>query len=258
MNIFPRMELRMHFGLKHKVRTARRWLVMALYNHQKWMAEIRNSQHEVLSANPNPKYPGAYERIEKRFWLYIPKWITELKQSGFQAKRVLDIGCAYGTLSVFAKRLFGCEIYCTDFTDVYLSPILRDRHGFHFAINNIENDEIPWPDKFDIIVFTEVIEHLNFHPVPTLQKIRGLLAPGGKLFVSTPDASEWGRITEYYARIEDIPWPVKSQEVVDAHIWQYTLNELEDSVHKGGFRIDKFRYSPGSPSRHFNLQLSVN
>ena len=191
------------------------------------------------------------------YWLRIPQWMTDLSAEGFKAERVLDIGCAYGTFALYCRRTFDCEVYCIDFTDIYLSPALREKHAFHFAVNNIEREDFPWPIRFDAIIFTEVIEHLNFHPLPTLQKIRNLLTPGGKLFLSTPDAAEWGRATRYYSRLDDIPPPGKPLTVVDDHVWQYAKEELLDVLDKSGFTIDRFGYSPGTPNRHFNIQASA-
>jgi predicted SAM-dependent methyltransferase len=45
---------------------------------------------------------------------------------------------------------------------------------------------------------TEVLEHLNFHPVPTLKKVYNLLSENGALYLSTPDAYEWGKVNKYY------------------------------------------------------------
>ena len=49
----------------------------------------------------------------------------------------------------------------------------------------------PISDKADIIVFLEVIEHIN-NPVLALRNIKDVLKPGGLLILSTPNP-EWSR-----------------------------------------------------------------
>jgi len=159
---------------------------------QGWAKEIHRCQQEVSETDAHPHYLKAYRDAELWYWLHIPSWMTDLSKAGFKVNKVLDVGCAYGTLALFSQRMFNCEIYCTDFTDIYLSEKLKQNYNFNFAVNNIEREEFPWPLQFDVIIFTEVLEHLNFHPKPTLRKLRSLLLSNGKLFLTTPDAKEWG------------------------------------------------------------------
>jgi 2-polyprenyl-3-methyl-5-hydroxy-6-metoxy-1,4-benzoquinol methylase len=221
------------------------------------MREVRSCQREIAAIAENPFYAKNYRGEETWYWLRIPGWMSELAASGFRVRRALDIGCAYGTLALFCRRTFDCEIYCTDFNDVCLSPALRNEYAFHFAINNIERDDFPWELRFEAVIFTEVLEHLNFHPLSTLRKIRDLLTPDGKLFLTTPDAEEWGRATRYYSRLDEIPELKPDSPTVDDHVWQYTKDELFGVLEESGLKIDRFSYSPGTPNRHFNLQASV-
>ena len=106
---------------------------------------------------------------------------------------------------------------------------------------------------FDRIYLTEVLEHFNFHPLITLRKIRDHLSENGKLYLSTPDAAEWGRVDKYYTAISDIPLPDKSMQIIDDHIYQYNKDELLLLLNEAGFSVDKFDYSPGVGLQHFNI-----
>jgi len=192
---------------------------------------------------------------EIHYWIHIAEWLSE-ESKRRDVSNVLDIGGAYGTLSVYCQKLFGNEIYCSDFMDEYLSRQLIEKYNIHFKVNNIELDPLPWDRKFDMIIFTEILEHLNFHPVPTLRKIRDSLSDDGVLFLSTPDASQWGRVTKYYQSLSEIPEALRGQPVIDDHVWQYEKSELLDVVDAAGFKVLKFAYSPGLLNRHFNLMLA--
>ncbi|MGH1566708.1 MAG: methyltransferase domain-containing protein [Nitrosopumilus sp.] len=85
--------------------------------------------------------------------------------------------------------------------------VLNHLHSFEFVLKisiliRIANcDDIFLLKKFDIVIFTEVLEHFNFHPVMILKKIHSLLKSPDKLYLSTPDSHEWGKITKYYKKI---------------------------------------------------------
>jgi predicted SAM-dependent methyltransferase len=130
---------------------------------------------------------------------------------------------------------------------------VRKEFGLEFQRGNAELDPVPWTGRFDVILMTEVLEHFNFQPVPTLRKIRDALAPGGVFFLSTPDSKEWGVDVKYYKHLSDLPVPTRDKPIVDDHVWQYSLDELRGVLQQAGFSIKRLEYS-GSP-RHFNVML---
>jgi len=224
-----------------------------------YMREIFLCQNEILKLASHPHYVNIYKNSEIYYWKNIAKWLYKSHQRN-EIKKCLDIGCAYGTLALFCKRLFNSDIYCIDYIDTYISRELIERYKFKFQVNNIELDEFPWETKFDIIIFTEILEHLNFHPTITLKKIRNLLTDDGVLYLSTPDAARWGRVTKYYASLDLIPPPNRDMPIVDDHVYQYNKTELINVISDAGFKIDKFAYSPGILNRNrcFNLALKKN
>lgn len=221
-------------------------------------ALLAEAQAEISARDPHPYYLQAYRAAEFAYWSEIPAWMAE-DFTERRIRRCLDIGCAYGTLLRYVQLLTGCEAFGIDFVDTYLSPSLRSAGGIRFAVCNIELDALPWPPGFDVIVLTEVLEHFNFHPVPTLRKISGLLSPGGLLYLSTPDASQWGRVYKYYSSYRSMPMPAESlrHRIVDDHVWQYDRQELLEIMRDAGLHILRWSYSPGVVHRHFNLTLTV-
>jgi len=52
---------------------------------------------------------------------------------------------------------------------------------------DLNKEKLPYPDnQFDIIIFTEVIEHI-YNPGFVLKEINRILKPKGKLYLSTPN-----------------------------------------------------------------------
>lgn len=225
-----------------------------------WVQEIYETQREIAQqsdrgfyetqqtgtdiSDNKVSYP-TYRSSEIYFWNPIIRWIYEDSRKR-EILRTLDIGCGYGTLSLFTKRLTNCESYMIDFIDAYMSNKLISKYSFNFQVKNIELESIPFESKkFDTILFTEVLEHLNFNPIPTMKKLCNSLKEDGVLYLSTPDADEWGKLTTFYNDYKKMPMPNKSMSVLDGHIYQYTKSEVSDILIECGLKIDRFDYSPG-------------
>ncbi len=213
---------------------------------------LAEAQERVAALTPHPNY-AVYRAQERLYWAAAPRWIAEAGLTS--TSRVLDVGCAYGTLAVFTRLAFRCRVHAVDFIEAYTPRELFRQLEIAFAVCNIEFDDPPFPPPFDLILFTEVLEHLNFHPVPTLTRLANLLRPGGSIILTTPDASEWGRVTTFYRRISDMPPPARRDNYFDGHVWQYWVHELLMVVDRAGLVPVAFEYSPGVAARHFNLLL---
>jgi 2-polyprenyl-3-methyl-5-hydroxy-6-metoxy-1,4-benzoquinol methylase len=238
------------------VRLVRNAVARVLEWPKKGYVQTKQAQNEVLTNSANPYYESHYRNCEYWYWSKIPEWILALRASHAKAN-ILDIGGGYGTLSAFCGNVIESpSLHAIDFTGEYLSPELIKSKSIDFRVCNIELEEIPWNVKFDIVIFTEVIEHLNFNPTPTLNKIRKSLSNNGKIFLSTPDALEWGRISKYFESLEQMPQPTHGSNIIDDHVWQYEKTELVRLIEQCGLQVDKFGYSPGTPNRHLNFQLS--
>ena len=55
-----------------------------------------------------------------------------------------------------------------------------------------------------------------------------------------------------------MPKPQQGVSLIDDHVWQYDKIELFSLLKESGFIIEKLKYAPGIPNRHFNLQLSAS
>ncbi len=215
-------------------------------------SRIAQVQSEIAKADGvKGYYATTYSKEETLYWKNIPEWIRE-DAANRKVKRVLDIGCGYGTLLGYAAQTYSAAGFCLDFND-YMRPAFSTPRNLTFRKGNIELDAIPWKEQFDTIVMTEVLEHFNFYPVPTLQKIHAALAPGGVFFLSTPDEKEWGREFKYYKTVSAMPMPDRTAKVVDAHVFIYSKTEVTKLLTDAGFRIEKFDYAPGVGHRHFNI-----
>ncbi|MBN1595498.1 class I SAM-dependent methyltransferase [candidate division FCPU426 bacterium] len=103
--------------------------------------------------------------------------------------RVLDAGCGSGYVSNgLASRL---ELVGVDIEEEAVAFCRQHRQG---TFIRADLQKLPFdPDTFDLILFTNTIEHL-YDPHPVLAELARILKPGGKLLVSTENCANVGWI----------------------------------------------------------------
>jgi SAM-dependent methyltransferase len=101
---------------------------------------------------------------------------------------------------------------------------------------NVESDPFPFADgSFDVVVCGELIEHLVLGPEHLLFECNRILAPGGRLLLSTPNAVSLARLIAI-ARGVNPDWPFSPQGVYCRHNRLYTSEELRDLLVGNAFR----------------------
>lgn len=152
------------------------------------------------------------------------------------AKTVLDIGCAGGELARAISSQREIKIYGVDISQKSLD-LAKDVLDGSFCFN-IEDDI--WPSnlldkKFDLIIASEVIEHL-LSPAEFLEKIKTLVVPGGKVIITTPNFLFWkNRLKMLLGKFE-----YTSEGLLDfGHIRFFTIKTASNIFQECGFKIEK-------------------
>lgn len=101
--------------------------------------------------------------------------------------RVLDLGCGHGIFGGELRKL-GCEVVFADESN-YLLPEYRDAR---FLSVNLDRDPLEALGKYDLVICSNVLEHLS-QPRRFLASADRLLSPGGRFYLSwTNWLSPWG------------------------------------------------------------------
>lgn len=100
-------------------------------------------------------------------------------------KRVLEVGCRAGNLTQhFAP---GNQVVGVDIDRAALK-LFTERLGCPGHWVDVDEEPLPFPDQtFDVVVFSEVMEHVRF-PQKALGEIRRVLKPTGRLLGSVPNS----------------------------------------------------------------------
>jgi SAM-dependent methyltransferase len=115
---------------------------------------------------------------------------------------------------------------------------------------NLERPPYPFPDAaFDAVLMTEVYEHLRDYPARSLEEVRRLLTPGGRLYFTTPNQAYLvNRLRLLLGRNVQTPLPDWIAGLPHArHAREYTFAEVEELLRRAGLTV---RYRT---SRHFHL-----
>ena len=97
--------------------------------------------------------------------------------------RVLDYGCNDGWVSREIKnRRPGCQVSGADINPAALATARRRKGGIEYF--DAKNGDLDGK-AFDIVILSHVLEHVHARR-ELLERIVGLIAPGGRLIISVP------------------------------------------------------------------------
>lgn len=191
---------------------------------------------KVIAQVPVNYYQNGVEtNLLQKYW-HSKKWRTLSRFLGDISRgKLLDVGCADGTTAVYiAKQYPKIEVYGMD----YFDKVIKYAKKIHPEVEFLHGDahKIPFkPKTFDVVVATEVLEHLE-NPKQALSEIHRVLKPGGILIIGQDTDSLLFRIIWWFwSRWKGSVWD-------NSHISCVTPNILMKNVKKSGFRIKKFEF----------------
>lgn len=138
-------------------------------------------------------------------------------------RRVLDIGCARGDF-LQEMRTRGWIVAGVEPTEWLAHEALG--LGIPVWTGTLEDVSLP-AHGFDVVTLWDVLEHVA-DPVADLQRVRRLLAPGGRVLVNTPLADGWD------ARLFGTSW---SGWDAPRHAVVFTRATLSGALERAGFEL---------------------
>jgi 2-polyprenyl-3-methyl-5-hydroxy-6-metoxy-1,4-benzoquinol methylase len=106
------------------------------------------------------------------------RWIEEAGVPLGKTTQALDLGCGHGVFGASLARR-GCPVTFADERKLLLPEIANSP----FRQINLDKDDISSLGQFDLVVCSNVFEHLS-KPDQFLDSVHKILSPGGKLYLS--------------------------------------------------------------------------
>jgi SAM-dependent methyltransferase len=156
---------------------------------------------------------------------------------------LFDVGCAYGFLLVAARNLGyvprGIEI------SEAAAAYARRTYELDVLTGSIEDARLG-AESLDVVTLADVIEHLTA-PAAVIDRIHGLLKPGGRLLILTPD------LESLAARALGRHW----WALLDDHYFYFSRYTLPRFLARHGFAVESLRsFGRAFPVHHWVYKLS--
>ncbi|MEA5620798.1 class I SAM-dependent methyltransferase [Cronbergia sp. UHCC 0137] len=196
----------------------------------------------------------AYLKTLRESYIRTVQDIVEITQSSSrQNLKILEIGSFYGLVSICLSQL-GYQVTATDIPDFIFNDSLQKK----LSKNNISSfgcdlSQLEFPcktEEFDIVIMCEVLEHLNFNPLPLIKEINRIVKPNGLFYLSLPNITSLkNRIRlltghSIHNPIEHYIWQLNPESTmkIGIHWREYTTNEIREMLDLLGFYVDKQYY----------------
>jgi len=226
---------------------------------------LRKTVEDVILA---PQYDS--QRYVDEYLKPHMKRFTEtvalLQRIAHPEMRVIDVA-SYGSLIPALKDILGLvnltstEPHQLNKATSEDSTLLNARYGhkyqFHIDRFNIEGSFPHRDSTFDIVIFTEVLEHLAVDPVHTLAEINRITKPGGWLLLSTPNCASAKSITKILRGGNPNIYPFYTKQPLrDRHNREYVPWEVKELLRSCGYHDTLLRtidvYDDG---QHINFKF---
>ncbi len=155
----------------------------------------------------------------------------------FQGISVLELGYGEGTVSseLFTK-------YSTDRHIIEgakeLAEAARNELGNQAKIHNCLFSEFSAENKFDLILATNVFEHVE-NTTELFESIKQWMKPGGTCIITVPNSESFHRRIAVEMGLQESTKDLSQRDYVVGHLRVYDLAQLSHEIRRNGFRIIK-------------------
>jgi 2-polyprenyl-3-methyl-5-hydroxy-6-metoxy-1,4-benzoquinol methylase len=151
--------------------------------------------------------------------------------------QVLDLGLGDGLIfAALAEAVTqqGGHLTCVD-GSTYLVDKYADQQTDHVSVTFAMFEEYQTAQRFDVIVASHVLEHVD-DPIVLLQHLQTLLADGGQLVVIVPNAESIHRRLAVRMGLQPALDTLSARDYTVGHQRVYTLSSLERDLTATGFQ----------------------
>lgn len=200
-----------------------------------------------------PYIAGKNESALEKYDTLNYKVLDMVAEASFPNCKVLDVGCWTGNLGGALKKRLSYQITIDGIeNNSNAVKSVKDRGIYNKIFEmDLNNPFLPLNMQYDIIVFSDVLEHL-IDPEKTLQEILKNLGPRGWVIMSLPNiAFIKYRLLHFLGN-----WDYKNSGIMDrTHLHFYTLDTMKALFKACNLEIVEQQSLMAIPKKYFIILL---
>lgn len=157
---------------------------------------------------------------------------------------ILEVGCGMGYLTSALQRCGYARVLGIDVSPAAIASARR-RYGDFYQVADVMTFAAHSDERFDAIVMTEVIEHLE-QPHALIRAASDLLQPGGILICTTPNRDFGGG-----------PQQVWDTDLPPLHLWWFGERALKLLAQQYGLQVDFVDFTEWNRSHYRHYQKAL-
>jgi len=192
------------------------------------MSNQRN-YNEEFDDNVGRKYAYGFD------YDVMHPYMVKAFQPFFTEGNLLELGSFKGSVTGRLLNYFD-KVTCVDASDVAAAEVTK-KFGSKVAVSVARFEDVDLPEKYDNIVMTHVLEHID-DPVTVLKRVNDeWLSDKGRFFLVVPNANAPSRQIAVKMGLIDHNTAVTDAEKAHGHVITYTLDTLERDAKAAGLKV---------------------
>ena len=166
------------------------------------------------------------------------KWYPErVRQFSEGSHSLLELGLGHGiTANVFGKHFKRHVVI--DASPAVIANFRNTYPDSQAEVVESYFENFDTAERFDVIVFGFILEHVD-DPVLILQHFRQFLVPGGRMFVTVPNAEVLNRRLGHLAGMLPDMTALSEHDQLLGHKRYYTVETLKQDLERAGYVIKR-------------------
>lgn len=203
----------------------------------------RHRSSKELSAPKADRYQEhVYENNHPLVQFFVKARVNEILKQISPGYKVLDAGCGEGFVTRKIAQITHKKVVAIDILENNINFAKGFNDGIEYKCTCI--GDYATTEKFDVIVLSEVVEHVtNYEDI--IDKVASLLEDGGKIVVTIPANEFVLKVAWFFAPFFGARRYVKYRETRN-HYYIPTLKEIEKVARKNNLRIVEYKRLPFS------------
>lgn len=195
--------------------------------------------------------PGEFATSQEEYFRFhhdrfyeIDNALANLLKMKGGASFILDFGLSINSFMI--RRLFPTARIGVADRPAIQPPAGKFDAGYSVDLLDDHLQEKDLGARFDIIVFSEVVEHVLVHPVNVIKFLLKHLAPDGYVLLTTPNLFSRGKmrlISERKNPLLAYPIDYTQADAPHFHVREYCMSEMLSMVEAAGGRNVAFSFS---------------